>query len=86
MYDTLYELMVEAHAITNWFAFSQAMKLTEKIRAACVAYNKNPEESKDTLVEAATEAVVFLRSQNTKETKEASPKIESCLTQIRMEG
>jgi hypothetical protein len=86
MYDTLYELMVEAHAITNWFAFSQAMKVTENIRAACIAYNKNPEESKDALVEAANEASTFLRSQNTKETLAVSPKLESCLTQIRMEG
>ena len=86
MYDTLYELMVEAHAVTNWFAFSQAMKITEKIRAACIAYSENPDESKDALVEAANEATAFLRSQNTKETKAVSPKIESCLTQIRMEG
>ena len=86
MYDELYKAMLDAHTVTKWFSFGEAMTVTSRIDAVCQAYRKNPDKAKESLFEIAKEVSRILRRQNTKEAKFASENLEIHLTTIKMEG
>ncbi len=74
--DQIHKALCKAHRDIQWFAFSDAVRLAQRIYDVCVLYpkNKDNEEVRKQLLEVANKTQSFLSSHSGPSTRDESYK------------